>query len=672
VTDERILTTCPRDCYDACGIEVSRRDGAIRRVRGDRNHPVSRGRLCRKCATAYNGVLLDPRARLLTPLRRDGPKGGGRFRAVSWDDALAEIAGRLNEIVGGPGAHTILAAHYTGTFALLGYHFPNRFVRRLGAREVDPDTICNKAGHVALEYLYGTSLDGFDPRSAAEAACIMVWGANPSASAPHQHEHWLPEAPGRVIVVDSVRTPTARQADLHLQPFPGSDAALAFAMAHVIRRDGLLDHELLSNHAIGWAELEPLLDRCTPGWGETITGVPAGAIEQAARWYGAGPSLLWIGQGFQRQPRGGNAVRAVAQLAALGGNVGKPGTGFLYLNGAGNRMLDEDYVAGAHLPGSPADPISHMDLADWLEDPQRSRALLCWNINVAASNPEQARLRRALTRTDLFTVAIDLFPTDTTDLADVVLPAASFLESDDLVASYFHLSLSAQVKAMEPLGQSQPNAEIFRRLATATGFLDAELQESDEQVIAEVLRRTGLGIDFASLARQGTIWIDREPRVQFPDLRFPTPSRKIELASARAEADGHPRVPQPHADPRPADGRLRLLTPASPWLLNASFANEPRLARRMGVPAIAVHPDDAAERGLAAGDRALVRSPTGELELTVVLSADLPRGVAFSPKGRWPKLEAGHANVNALNPGIASDMGASTTVHGVEITLVRA
>ena len=337
VTDETILTTCPRDCYDACGIEVSRRDGAIRRVRGDRNHPVSRGRLCRKCATAYNGVLLDPRARLLTPLRRDGPKGSGRFRAVSWDEALAEIAQRLAEVVEGPGAHTILGAHYTGTFALLGYHFPLRFLRRLGAREVDPDTICNKAGHVALEYLYGTSLDGFDPRSASDAACIMVWGANPSASAPHQHEHWLPEAPGRVIVVDSIRTATAHQADLHLQLFPGSDAALAFAIAHVIRRDGLLDHELLRTRAIGWEELEPLLERCTPEWGERVTGVPADAIEQAARWYGTGPSLLWIGQGFQRQPRGGNAVRAVAQLAALSGNVGKPGTGFLYLNGAGNR-----------------------------------------------------------------------------------------------------------------------------------------------------------------------------------------------------------------------------------------------------------------------------------------------------------------------------------------------
>jgi anaerobic selenocysteine-containing dehydrogenase len=669
VTDLSILTTCPRDCYDACGIEVSVRDGAVRRVRGDRKHPVSRGRLCRKCATAYNGVLLDPGARLLTPLKRDGPKGTGRFAPVSWDEALGEVARRLAEVAEGPGAHAILNAHYTGTFALLGYHFPNRFLRRIGATEVDPDTICNKAGHVALDYLYGTSLDGFDPRSAADAACIMVWGANPSASAPHQHEQWLPEAPGRVIVVDSVRTPTARQADLHLQPFPGSDAALAFAIAHVIRREGLLDHGLLTERALGWAELEPLLEPCTPGWAELVTGVPAQAIEQAARWYGTGPSLLWIGQGFQRQPRGGNAVRAVAQLAALSGNVGRAGSGFLYLNGAGNRMLDEDYVAGAHLPGSPPEPISHMDLAACLEDPKRSRALLCWNINIAASNPDQARLRRALCRTDLFTVAIDLFSTDTTDLADIVLPAASFLESDDLVASYFHLSISAQVKAIEPLGQSLPNSEIFRRLAAASGLDDPALLEPDEEVIAEVLRRSGLGIDFASLARQGTVWIDPEPRLQFPGLRFPTPSGKIELASARAEADGHPRLPEPHADPRPADGRLRLLTPASPWLLNDSFANEPRLGRRIGASTIALHPADAAELGLGAGERVLARGPVGQLELTVALSDDLPRGVAFSPKGRWPKLEAEHANVNALNPGTASDMGASTSVHGVEITL---
>lgn len=669
--DETVLTTCPRDCYDACGIEVSVRDGAVRHVRGDRDHPVSRGKLCRKCTTAYNGVLLDPAARLTVPRLRDGPKGAGRWRQASWDEALAVVGQRLRAIAADAGAETILNAHYTGTFALLGYGFGMRLMRTLGAREVDPDTICNKSGHVALDYLYGTSEDGFDPRTAADAACILVWGANPSASAPHQHEHWLPEAPGRVVVVDSVRTPTARAADLHLQPFPGSDAALAFAIAHVMRRDGLLDHDMLADRCLGFDELEPLLDGCKPEWGERVTGVASTDIVRAAHWYGEGPALLWIGQGFQRQPRGGNAVRAVAQLAALSGNLGRPGTGLLYLNGTGSRCLDDEHVATGGLPDRSPEPISHMDLVACLEDPARSRALVCWNINVAASNPEQARLRRALSREDLFTVAVDVFATDTTELADVVLPAASFLECDDVIASYFHHSLSAQVKATEPIGQSLPNTEIFRRLATAMDMHAPELHESDAEMIDRLLRGTGLGLDFAALAQRGTVWASPEPRIQFEDLRFPTPSGRIEIASERAQADGHPRVAQPLADPRPAGGRLRLLTPASPWMLNASFANEPKIARRIGAATVALHPADAAERDLAPGDRAVLSSSVGQLEMTVAITEDVPRGVALSPKGRWPRLEEQGANVNVLNPGIPSDMGASTTVHGVEVNVAR-
>jgi len=665
--DELIRTTCPRDCYDACGIEVAVRDGRIRHVRGDRAHPVARGRLCRKCATAYNGVMLDPAARLSAPLVRSGAKGEGRFAPVSWDEALALIAGRLRAIPG----HTVLNAHYTGTFALLGYHFPQRFFNRLGATEVDPDTICNKAGHVALDYLFGTSTDGFDPRTARDAAAILVWGANPSASAPHQHEHWLAEAPGSVIVVDPVRTPTAAAADLHLAPFPGSDAALAFAFAHVIARDGLLDRELLSAHAVGFEELEPALEACTPAWGEAATGVPAALIEEAAYRYGEGPSLLWIGQGFQRQPRGGNAVRAVGQLAALAGNLGRPGTGVLYLNGAHSRALDEDYAAGVSLrrPDMP-EPISHMDLVERLDDPQASRALFCWNINIAASNPEQTRLRAALAREDLFTVAIDLFATDTTDFADVVLPAASFLECDDIVASYFHLCLGAQVKAVEPAGDALPNTEIFRRLAAAMGYEEPELYEADAQVISTLLAPTG--IEFAALARAGTVWTTPEPQIQFADMRFPTPSGRIELASDRAAADGHPRVPEPHADRRPGPGLLRLLTPASPWILNDSFANDRKLARRIGAATVAVHPADAAQRGLSEGDGVVLANGSGRLALTLAVSDLLPRGVAYAPKGRWPKLESSGANVNVLNPGERSDMGASTAVHGVEVTPARA
>ena len=664
--DEVILTTCPRDCYDACGVAVVKRNGRIRHVRGDKDHPVSRGRLCKKCSTAYNGVLLDPTARLLHPLRRVGPKGSGRFEEVSWESALAEVAGRLSSIPG----ETILNAHYTGTFALLGYAFPLRFFNRLGATEVDPDTICNKAGHVALDYLYGTSVDGFDPRSAADSASILVWGANPSASAPHQHDHWLPEAPGKVIVVDPIRTPTAAAADLHLAPFPGSDAALAFALLHVIVRDGLTDPALLRERAVGYDELEPLLADCTPEWGERVTGVPSSLIERAARLYGEGPSLLWIGQGFQRQPRGGNAVRAVGLLPVVSGNLGKPGTGLLYLNGSGSRMIDEDYLAGTALARGAPDPVSHMDLVERLEDRSRAKALCCWNINIAASNPEQARLRRALARDDLFTVVVDLFATDTSDYADVVLPAASFLEHDDLVASYFHLSLAAQVKAIEPLGESLPNTEIFRRLAAAMGFEEPALHESDAEVIAKVLEPTGLC--FAELAERGTVWLEPEPVVQFADLRFPTPSGRVEIASATAEADGHPRLPEPHADPRPSAQLLRLLSPASAWLLNDSFANDPKLTHRLGTASVAMHPQDAAERGLAAGDAALLESPTGQLTLTVELSGELPRGVIYSPKGRWPKREPGAANVNVLNPGVESDMGHSTTVHGVEVTVTPA
>ena len=670
VAQEVVRTTCPRDCYDACGIVVVKRNGAVAHVRGDPDHPVSRGKLCVKCTLGYNGAWRDSQARLLEPLRRSGPKGEGRFEPVSWDEALGEVAERLGAIAAAPGANAILNAHYTGTCSLLAGSFPQRFFNRLGATEVDPDSVCNKAGHVALDYVYGTSVDGFDPRTARDAACIAVWGANPSASAPHAHSQWLPESPARVIVVDPVRTETAAAADLHLQPFPGSDAALAFALLHVIRRDGLADRDFLFRHAVGWDELEPLLDHCTPSWGEETTGVPAALIEEAALLYGRGPSLLWLGQGLQRQRTGGNVMRACALLPAVTGNLGKPGTGFLYLNGTGSRGLDDGYVSAEHLGAERPPPVSHMDLAACLENPSRARALVCWNINVAASSPEQARLRAALAREDLFTVAVDLFATDTTDLADVVLPAASFLEFDDLVASYFDLSLSAQVKAAEPMGESLPNQEIFRRLARAMGFAERELYESDEEVISMLLGGTGLGLDFTALAERGTVPVPGEPLIQFADLAFPTPSGRVEIASDRAEADGHPRVPLPLADPRPTEGRLRLLSPASGWLLNDSFANVEKIARRLGAATVALHPADAAERGLAGGDDVLLANETGRLPARVILSDGLPRGVALSHKGRWPKREEAGANVNVLNPGEKADMGESTAVHGVEVVVI--
>lgn len=453
-----LRTNCPRDCYDGCGVLVELRDGARPRVLGDPSHPVSRGRLCSKCAVAYNGVWQDASARLTTPLRRTGPKGSGRFERISWDSALQEIAARLQRVIAEHGPLSILHTHYSGTLALIAYAFPNRFFSHLGATEVDPDSICNAAGHVAWSMMFGSSVHGFDPRTARDSSCILVWGANPSHSAPHAHEHWLPESPAKIIVVDPVRTETAAIADLHLQPRPGSDAALAFSILHCLRRDERFDDAFIATRTLGIEELLPAITQATPQWGAAATGVPAAQIEQAAALYGAGPALLWAGQAVQRQTTGGNIMRAIGLLPALTGNIGKPGAGFCYLNMtplfAG---IDLDHLGGRHLGNSAK--ISHMVLAQRLAAPE-FKSLFAWNTNPLASAPRPAALRAACLREDLFTVAIDCFPTDTTAIADYVLPAASFLEFDDLTFSYFHFMLGAQTKVCEPVGEALPNQGV--------------------------------------------------------------------------------------------------------------------------------------------------------------------------------------------------------------------
>ena len=667
---ERIRTTCPRDCYDSCGIVVERRNGAIGRVLGDPDHPVSRGALCGKCAVAYNGVWQDETARLRYPLRRVGPKGAGRFERIGWDTALASIAAKLCEVGETAGPQAILHTHYSGTLSLLAYMFPLRFFHRLGATEVEPDTICNMAGHVAWGLLFGDSARGFDPRTAADARCILVWGANPSHSAPHAHKHWLPESPATKIVVDPLRTETAAQANLHLQPFPGSDAALAFSLLHVLQRDGLFDDAFIADHTLGAEEVLPLLTNCPPDWGERQTGVPADLIERAAHLYGPGPSLLWAGQGLQRQATGGNVMRACGLLPALTGNVGKPGAGFYYLNSTpGIAGADYDRLAGTALIRGERPSISHMDFAARLEDPDASRALVCWNTNPAASAPQQQRLHAALRREDLFTVVIDCFPTDTADFADVVLPAAGFLEFDDLTFSYFHLHVGAQSKVREPMGEALPNQEIFRRLAAAMRFDEPELFESDAAVLARLLDDMQVGFEFAELQRRGWHSISERPMIFYENLEFDTPSGRIEIASARAESQGLPRIPQPWADTRPAAGRFRLLSPASNWRLNDSYANDANLQKRAGPATVTLHPDDAAQLGVHDGARVRLANAAGRLELPATLDANVPRGVALTYKGRWPKHESGRHNVNVLNPGLPADMGASSSVHGVEVTI---
>ncbi|HEY8128566.1 MAG TPA: molybdopterin-dependent oxidoreductase [Hyphomicrobium sp.] len=668
-TQAFVKTTCPRDCYDACGVLVKMTSDGGMSVVGDPDHDMSRGKLCGKCSIAYNGVWRSESDRLSTPLKRIGPKGSGQFAAVSWDAALGEIAHRLQNIITTDGGQAILQTHYTGTCSLIAGIFPLRFFNRVGATEVDPDSVCNKAGHAALQLAYGESTRGFDPRTIGSSRCVLVWGANPSASAPHVHEHWLLGNDVPKIVVDPIRHASAEAADIHLQLFPGTDAALAFAMLAVIRSAGKLDRDFLSVHCIGWETVEAQLDECTLAWAEATTGVAAALIERAALLYAEGPSLLWMGQGFQRQTYGGNAMRSVALLPPATGNIGKLGAGFLYLNGWDTRGVDGGYLSASHLNVEPRS-VSHMDLAGQLEGSE-TKALFTWNNNIAASSPEQKRLRKALTRDDLLQVTVDLFQTDTADYADFVLPAASFLEFDDVVMSYFNHSLSAQVAAIRSPGQALPNQEIFRRLARAMGLTDSELFETDQQIIETILSQAQPGLDFGTLAGVGTVYAPAEPTIQFADHDYKTPTGKIEIAGERYVEVGLPSAPGPTAERRPPAGEFRMLSPASEWLMNSSYANDDKIGRRLKSCDAWLNPTDAAMMGVSDGDRLNVQSRTGAIDLRVGLSLAVPSGVLLAPKGQWPKASASGANVNVLNPGDKADLAGSCAVHSINVTLAK-
>ena len=670
----KIKTNCPRDCYDGCGILVDAQDDGDFRILGDPDHPVSKGKLCPKCAVAYNGAWQNPDKRLTAPLKRVGKKGSGEFVPVSWDEALGEIASRTHANIDQFGKQSVLHTHYSGTLSLLAYLFPNRLFAHLGASEVDPDTICNAAGHVAWHYLFGNSVMGFDPRTIKDANCLLVWGANPSHSAPHAHDHWIPECAGKVIVVDPVRTETAAAADIHLQLKPGTDAVLAFALLNELRRLDAFDQSFIDNYTLGTEEVAASIEAMTLDSASEITGVPSELIAAAAAAYAAGPSLLWCGQGLQRQRHGGNIMRAVGLLPVFTGNIGKPGSGFYYLNYTpAFAGVDLDYLAGASLAQEDAHSISHMEFAAKLTDSDEFKSLFVWNTNPLASAPEQPALRRGFSREDLFTVVIDCFHTDTAKYADYVLPAASFLEFDDITFSYFHLHLGAQSKVRDPLGESLPNQEICRRLAKAMGLTEPLLFEDDTTLInkmmAEIAPEYGQGMSFSDLQARGHLALGDSPMPMHESRTFDTPSGKIEVASAAAEQDGLPRVPHTDHDYVDDGETLRLLTPASKWRLNDSYDNDEHLSERAGPAVIYLNPADAKRLGIADNQQVLVANQAGEVTLNAKLDPNVLAHTALSHKGRWPSLAADGRSVNFVHTAVKADMGDSTSVHSTRVTV---
>ena len=682
---------CPHDCPDTCGLVTEVENGRAVDFYGDPDHPITQGWLCAKVRPYLDHVYHPDR--LTQPLRRSGPKGSGQWQPISWDKALSEIGERWRAIIADYGAEAILPYSYSGTLGLLQMGVVNgRFWNRLGASQLER-TICGAAAEFAVEATLG-SRRSQRYEDVEHSQLVIIWGHNPVSTAPHFMPHLLQARKNgaQVVVIDPRRTRTAKMADWHIAPNPGSDGALVLGVANHIVELGLHDETWLTAHTVGWPELRARLADYPLIRVAAITGLPAADIARLARLYAQStPALIKIADGLQRNFTGGQSVRAICALPALTGQYGRRGGGLAY-SVSGYVSWDADAIhkwAECPLPGRKVN-MNRLGaaLSGEVTDPP-IKSLFVYGSNPAAIAPNAGRVVKGLMREDLFTVVHELFMTDTADYADIVLPATSQLEQIDLHKSYGHTYLTYNHPAIAPLGESKSNWEVMCLLAKEMGFTEPWLQQSADEVLDEVLTATAAtqpqfaGITLARLKSENTVPLNIDPEVPFADGRFPTPSGKVELYSQMMADMGLDPLPgwQDKVDSGGQDGAmlngrfptneaLTLLSAAAHHFVTSTFANQEALVAREGEPFVEIHPDDAAQRGIADGDMVCLENGRGWCEFRAKVTEGIRQGVVASPKGRWSKWGNGR-NVNWLTSDALGDMAGQSTFHSSRVWLRR-
>ena len=671
---------CPHDCPDTCGVVTEVRDGRAVAFRGDDENPSTRGWLCAKVRPYLDHVYHPDR--LLYPLRRVGPKGGGQWQRISWGEALAEIVSRWRDIVASDTAAAILPYSYSGTLGLVQMSVCNaRLWNRLGASQLQR-SICGAAAEFAVEATLGARW-GVPYEDVVHSKLVVLWGHNPVSTAPH-FMPFLNEARRRgcvVVVIDPLRSKSADHADLHVAPLPGTDGYLAMGLAHLLVRAGRHDETWLNAHTVGWPEFRSRLSAYIPEIVAQQCGLTEDAVVGLARLYDERrPGLIRIADGINRNRNGGQNVRAVCALPALTGQYGVRGGGLAY--STSGRVKWDSMAVNQQLPRSRIVNMNRLGAALLGEvDGPPIRALYVWGANPAASTPNTARIIDGLKRDDLFTVVHELFLTDTADYADIVLPATSQLEHTDLHKSYGHTLLTYNHPAISPLGECKSNWEVMTLLATALGFREPWLHQTADEVIDEVLSATAAknpalsGITLERLKAEGSIALNVGSEPPFSGGRFPTASGKMKLFSPALAALG--------LDPLPSfsdrtddggrdapDGSLWLVSPASHHFVSSSLANQAGLLKNAGDPVALIHPQDAAERDIREGDWVIIENGRGWYRVQAVVSDGVRRGVVASPKGRWSKLSGGR-NVNWTTSDALGDLQGQSTFHSNRVWVRR-
>jgi len=682
-----VRAACPHDCPDTCAMLVTVEDGRAVRVAGAPDHPFTQGTLCTKVAhyldRTYSGE------RVLYPLRRVGAKGEGRFERIGWDEALDTIATRFRDIAGSAdGPQAILPVSYAGTMGLVQYaSMDRRFFHRLGASLLDR-TLCATAGTFGIKATIGAGI-GTDPERFDEAKLILVWGSNPVVSNLHLWSR-IQQAKRRgalVVAIDPYRSQSAEKCHRHLALLPGTDGALALGMMHVLVRDGLIDRDYVERYTVGF---EPLADRVaeyTPDRVAQICGLRTGDIEQLAHEYGTiRPAAIRLNYGMQRHAGGGMAVRTIACLPALVG-AWRDAAGGLLMSTSGAYAVDTQALERPDLLRTPVRTINYATLGDALleaKDPP-IRAVFVYNSNPVAVAPESRKVIAGFSRPDLFCVVHELFLTDTTDYADIVLPATTQLEHLDVHKSYGHYHALANLPAIAPLGEAKPNSEVFRLLAARLGFEEACLREDDATIARQAFRTDApamQGISWERLAEKGWMRLALPERyAPFAQGGFPTPSGKCELYSEWCAQQGLDPLPC-YTPPRESVASspelaqrypLAFLSPPARNFLNSSFAHLPRFLRMEKTPRLEIHPDDAAARGIADGALVSVFNDRGRYTLTACITDRTRRGVVVAPSIWWKKLSPDGRNANELTGQWTTDMGKGAVYYDclVEVALAR-
>jgi len=668
---------CPHDCPDAClmRVTVDTASGRAIKVEGDPTHPVTRGYLCNK-VNHYLDLVYNDR-RVLFPHRRTGPKGpGAKFERISWEEALTEVAAGLKAVINEHGADAVQPFSYSGTLGMLGFlGMGERFFNKMAAARLER-TICTAAGAAAEMHTFGRVGDA-NIEDLPQMDVVILWGTNLVSTGVHAMPfvNAARDNGAQIIAIDPRVTRTTAFADWHIQPRPGTDAALALGMMRVIVERGLHDLDFLRAHTVGWEKLieerlpEYPLDRV-----EAITGIAAADVEKLALLYGGTKqSFIRLNWGIQRHDNGGMMTKAIKLLPVITGAVRGKG-GVCMSTGGEMRRVDLRKLQRTDLlAGRKPRTINMIQLGNALNDPDLKppiKALFCWNADPANCVPDTIAARKGLARKDLFTVVHDTFWSDTTAYADIVLPADTALEHVDLLAAYgsYYFSLSEQ--AIEKQGESLDNQELFRRLARAMGYDEPCFAESDEEMIRELLdpevNALFEGVSFEQLRSQG--WArantDSPRRWGVNSGKWPTPSGKIEIYSEALAQLGVDPLPA-HVDEveglsgaaANGDYPLQVISAATHYFIGASFQHVPRLQEMMARATFEVSPSDARARGIGNGDYCRLYNDRGEVFGHALIVDGLLPGVIGTQKQLQGSRQRGGVNVNALVSQREADMG---------------